>query len=368
VSVWSTLWLAIRALARNKVRSALTMLGIVFGIGAVISIVAAGQGARESVREVFQALGTNLLIVTNGSQQSFGAAGGAGSRASLTWQDLEELKSGEISTIHWVAPVLTTKTQVAAESNNWNTTVTGTNELYFQIRNWRAVKGVVLDADTGQSDAKVAIIGQTVATQLYGTADPIGQLIRINAQPYEVVGLLTTKGQGPMGNDYDDTVVIPIKTYQAKIEKGLAKYIKGQLYVSLNQEDDATRTEALITALLRDRHKLGAADDDDFRIRNPAEFAQAQEASTGRITTLLFIVAIISLVVGGIGVMNIMLVSVTERTREIGVSAYGWKFFFPTSAALLAVAFSGGIGVLFGLYPAIRASRLDPITALRYES
>ena len=319
------------------------------------------------------------------------------------------LQTGEIPSIKWVAPVLQTRTQVASEDANWNTSVVGTTAVWFRIRSWTASQGVVLDEDSGNSNAKIAVIGQTVATQLFGTANPIGQVMRIAGQPYDVVGVLTAKGQGPFG-DNDDTIVIPVKTYQQKLEKGLAKYIKGQILISMTSDDLAERAMAQITSLLRDRHKLDGSDEDDFRIRNPAEFAQAQQDSTERIATLLAIVAGVSLLVGGIGVMNIMLVSVIERTREIGIrmavgakpnnvmtqflveslalatiggvlglglgagaakllaDLFEMQFFFPAATAAIAFAVSGGVGVVFGLYPAIRASRLDPITALRYET
>jgi putative ABC transport system permease protein len=319
------------------------------------------------------------------------------------------LQNGEITSIKWVAPMLQTRTQVASEDANWNTSVIGTTAVWFQIRNWAAAQGNVFDEDSGNSNAKIAVIGKTVATQLYGTANPVGQVIRIGGQPYDIVGVLAAKGQGPMG-DNDDTLIIPVKTYQQKIEKGLAKYIKGQVLISMIVDDMAERTMSQVTGLLRDRHKLDSTDEDDFRIRNPAEFAQAQQDSTQRIATLLAIVAAVSLFVGGIGVMNIMLVSVIERTREIGIRMavgakpidvmtqflveslvlaalggmlglalgaaaakymagyFGWKFFFPAATAAIAFAVAGGVGVVFGLYPAIRASRLDPITALRYET
>jgi len=389
VSIFTTFKLAFRALWRNKIRTTLTMLGIVFGIGAVIAMVAGGQGAQQSVREVFQNLGTNVLQVMNGSQRSFGAAGGAGSRQSITWDDLAAIKDGSIKEIHWVAPVLSTKAQVASEESNWNTSVSGTTAIWFQIRSWAADKGTVFDEDTGDSTAKVAVIGTTVAQNLFASQNPVGQTIRINSQPY---------------------VVLPVKTYQQKMERNLAKYIKGQIIVSMFDDDQADHTMAEITALLRDRHKLDGNKDDDFRIFNPAEFAQAQQKSTARIATLLLIVAVMSLLVGGIGVMNIMLVSVIERTREIGIrmavgakpidvmtqflveslalAAVGgvlglglgavgaqwmadffeWKFFFPATTAAIAFGVAGGVGVVFGLYPAIRASQLDPITALRYET
>ena len=408
MNIFTTIKLAFRALWRNKVRSLLTMLGIVFGIGAVIAMVAGGEGAQASVREVFQNLGTNVIQVMNGSSRTSGAAGGMGSRMSLTWDDYTAIQN-EVTTIKWVAPLMSTRGQIASDEQNWNTVIYGTTSVWFKIRNWTATQGAVFDEDTGNGSSKVAVIGTTVAKQLFPSGNAVGQVIRLAGQPYEVTGVLESKGAGPMG-DMDDLVVIPVKTYEQKLEKGLAKYIKGQLVVSMQSDDQADATIAQITNLLRDRHKLDASDDDDFRIRNPAEFAKAQQDSTNRIAWLLKIVAAVSLFVGGIGVMNIMLVSVIERTREIGIrmavgakpidimtqflvealalaavggilglllgyegakfmaSYFGWQFFFPAATAAIAFAVAGGVGVVFGLYPAIRASQLDPITALRYET
>jgi putative ABC transport system permease protein len=410
VSLFTTIKLALRALWRSKVRSALTMIGIVFGIAAVIAMVSWGQGAQQSVKEVFQSLGTNVLMLQNNMTRTVGPSAGAGGGASLTWDDLKALESGDVPTIKWLAPVLETRgTQIVSEASNWNTSIDGTTATWFKIRGWDAEEGVVFDEDTGNSNAKVAVIGRTVATQLFPGTSAMGQTIRIGGQPYEVIGVLTAKGQGPRG-DNDDIVLIPIKTYQQKLEKGLAKYIRGNVLISMVDDEQAEKTIAQVTAVLRDRHKLDSGDEDDFRIRNPAEFAKAQQDSTRRIARLLAFVAAVSLLVGGIGVMNIMLVSVIERTREIGIRmavgarpsnvmtqflveslllaavggilglalgyvaswygayTYGWKMIFPATTAAIAFAVSGGVGVVFGLYPAIRASQLDPITALRYET
>ncbi len=412
MNIFTTFKLALRALWRNKVRSSLTMLGIIFGIGTVIAMIASGQGARESVAEVFRSMGTNLLIISNGSSNQGAVAGGAGSRMALTWDDLAALQNGEVPLLRYVAPVLQQKIQVASEDGNWNTQVTGTTPVYFQIKNWKAKEGTLFDEDAAASGPKIAIVGATVVTQLFAGRSPIGQTVRISGQPYEVVGVLETKGQSAMGQDQDDIIVIPLRAYREKLDRGVGKYItRGQIYVATHNESDISRAEDQVAALLRQKHNLGGnGDDDDFRIRNLAEYALRQKESTDKITTLLAIVAMMSLVVGGIGVMNIMLVSVIERTREIGIrmgvgakpldiltqfliesivlsliggvlglgfgallakymaSYYGWKYVFPVETAVIAVTVSSIVGIAFGLYPAVRASRLDPIAALRYES
>jgi putative ABC transport system permease protein len=410
MSIFTTFKLALRALWRNKVRTLLTMLGIIFGIGSVIAMVASGEGAQQAVKQVFQSMGTNVLIVSNQQRRGMGPSAGGGGGAALTWDDLAALESGEITTIKWIAPALETRSQMVSDDADWNTRITGTTATWFKIRNWQAAEGAIFDEDTGNGTSKVAVIGKTVARELFpGASTAVGQIARINGQPYEIVGVLTSKGQGPMG-DNDDIVIIPIKTYQQKIDRGIAKYIRGQLLISMTSDDVAERTMSAITGLLRDRHKLDSSAEDDFRIRNPAEFAKAQQESTERISTLLAIVAAVSLFVGGIGVMNIMLVSVIERTREIGIRMavgakpkdvrlqflvesiaisivgglhgillgyvgakymagyFGWEMIFPKETAILAFVVSLAVGVVFGMYPALRASRLDPITALRYES
>jgi len=409
MNIFTTFKLALRALWRNKVRTSLTMLGIVFGIAAVISTMAAGQGAQASLREAFASLGTNVLMVSSGSTRQGGVMGGGGTQMSITWDDMQAIKD-EVSTAKYVAPLLQARNQqIASDQSNWNTSVQGTTGTWFKIRAWDAAEGTVFDEDTGNSNAKIAVIGKTVKTQLFGEGNALNQTIRIQNQPYEVIGVLATKGQGPMG-DNDDIVVIPVKTFQQKLSKGLGKYIPGQILVTTQEDNQADTTIAKISGLLRDRHKLDASDDDDFRIRNPAEYAQVRQQSAERVSTLLAIVAAVSLLIGGIGVMNIMLVSVIERTREIGIrmavgakprdvmtqfllesivlstiggvlgfalgyggahliaDMFGYKFFFPTETGFIAFAVSTAVGVGFGLYPAIRASQLDPITALRYET
>ena len=259
MTIWSTLKLAMRALLRNWVRSLLTMFGIVFGISAVIAMVSAGQGAQDAVRQVFDNLGTNVLIVTNGSAPTSGAAGGAGSRASLTWKDLDAItEPGAIPTLKWAAPVLTSRSQqVASDNANWNTSISGTTATWFKIRNWPAVQGSLFDDDAGSS--KVAVIGHTVEKELFPTGGAIGQTIRIASQPYEVIGVLDIKGEGP-GGDNDDFIAIPVKTYLQKFDhSGVQKYInRGQIVVTMYSDDQAEQTIASLTNLLREQHKLDA--------------------------------------------------------------------------------------------------------------
>jgi putative ABC transport system permease protein len=409
VSPWSTVRVAIKALLRNKLRSLLTVLGIVIGVGAVIAMVAIGQGARDRVKGVFEAMGTNLLVVSPASQNSGGVRGGGGTASTLTFSDIDFIRN-EASAVRWVAPQLQTKVQAAADDQNWNTQVTGTTPEYFLIRSWTTTSGQLFDDAAEAGGAKVAVVGNTVVQQLFGGADPVGQSIRLGNVPFEIIGVLAVKGQSPMGQDYDDVVIVPSKTFRSKLQAGLGNYLKGSIYVSADSPDDTSVAEAQVTAILRAHHKLGDDDEDDFRVRNLAEFAEAQAQSTDTITTLLAAIAAVSLLVGGIGVMNIMLVSVVERTREIGIrmavgarpidlmvqflaealvlaalggvlglalgalaasnlaTRFGWAVVFPSDVAALAVLVSGGIGVAFGLYPAVKASRLDPITALRYEA
>jgi putative ABC transport system permease protein len=404
-----TLRVALRALARNKLRSFLTGLGVVIGVAAVIAMVAIGDGAKARVEQTFAAIGSNMLIILNGSSQGGGAMGGAGSLPSLTWDDLKAIQT-ELSAVREAAPVLRAGSQVMSEDANWNTSIQGTTPEFLRVRSWPVAQGAAFTQTDVDGGMKVALLGQTVVDKLYGpNANPVGQVIRVKNIPFVVVGVLAKKGQSPFGQDFDDVVLVPVSTFQQKISGGLKNYIAGVIMVSSRGEDGNARAQQQVRGLLRDRHRLSLNADDDFQIRNPSEIASAQQEGTRTLTTLLMAIAAVSLLVGGIGIMNIMLVSVTERTREIGVrmavgarardiqlqflvealalsmsgglvgvaaglgiagwlaSAFGWSMLIRPDVILIAVGFSALVGVGFGFYPALKASRLDPITALRFE-
>ena len=397
-----------RALLRNKMRSFLTALGVVIGVGAVIAMVAIGEGAKRRVEQTFEAMGTNLLIVLPGSSSSMGMRGGSGSQATLTWADLKAIRA-ECKAVAAASPVLNAHLVVQAEDQNWTTSVIGANTDYMSIRNWQMARGRFYDQGDLDASAKVVVLGETVVDNLWSPGfDPVNQSVRIQAVPFRVIGVLAKKGQSPMGQDYDDTVIVPHTTYLTKISAGLGGFINGIVMVSATSSDETTRAQNEITSLLRDRHHV-LGTDDDFSVRNLSEMAQAQQQGTAILTTLLAAIAAVSLLVGGIGIMNIMLVSVTERTREIGVrmavgarswdilaqflsealaislaggllgiafgllaahqlaAHFGWPFFVHLDVIFISVGFSALVGVVFGLYPARKASRLDPIEALRFE-
>jgi putative ABC transport system permease protein len=409
VNLWQTLRVALRAVLRNKLRSFLTALGIIIGVGAVIAMMAIGAGAKSQVEQAFAAMGTNLLIVLPGSSNSGGMRGGFGSMPTLTQDDLEAVGL-QVPTVKAAAPVLRSTQSLVSDDANWTTSVTGTTPDYFDIRNWPMESGIGITQQDVEGGTKVLVLGKTVVEKLFGAnADPIGQNVRVGSTPFTVVGVAIGKGQSTSGQDYDDAAFIPVTTYARKIQGGLNNYLQGTIYVEATSTEDIGRAQKDITALLRDRHHLAPRDDDDFSIRNMSEIAGARQQGTDTMTTLLASVAAVSLLVGGIGIMNIMLVSVTERTREIGLrmalgakptnvlmqfliealvlsmaggalgvatglgiarvlaNRFGWPMLVQPQVIAASVVFSATVGIVFGLYPARKASQLDPIDALRYE-
>ena len=396
---------AARALTRNPMRTSLTMLGIIIGVGAVIAMVAVGQGAKAQVEAQIASIGSNVLLVYPGSTTQGGVHGGAGTVTTLTEEDAEAIQK-ELSAVRYAAPSLRTVAQVVSANQNWSTGITGSTPAFFIIRDWSFESGVPFtDADVAGA-AKTAVLGKTVANNLFGSQDPVGQIVRIQNVPFKVVGVLAPKGQSAMGQDQDDTVIVPFSTLQKRI---MGVTYVGAILISANSPLETSLAQEQVQLLLRQRHHVSPGQDDDFTVRNMTDIASAAEASSRIMTLLLGSIASVSLVVGGIGIMNIMLVSVTERTREIGirmaVGARGrdilmqflveavvlsvaggllgvvfgvagsalvslivhWPTIISVQSIALALGFSIAIGIFFGLYPARRASRLDPIEALRYE-
>ncbi len=409
MSALQLLRVAISAVLRNKLRSTLTVLGVVIGVSAVIAMVAIGEGAKREVEAAFSSLGSNMLIVSSGSSNRGGARGGAGTMPSITYDDIDAIQA-ELPGARYVAPVLNTSATVIGGQLNWSTKVNGTGPDYFPIRSWDTQLGALFDQSDVRRASQVVVLGQTVVQELFGyRADPIGETVRLNNVPFTVVGVLEEKGQSAMGEEYDDAVFVPYTTYTRRIQGGLNQYMQGTLYVGTESPEDLSAVETGIAALLRDRHGIGPDQDDDFNVRNMTEFAAARAEGTETFTTLLAAIAAVSLLVGGIGIMNIMLVSVTERTREIGLrmalgatpfdilaqflvealvlslfgglvgvgvgiwtaeylaEAYSWQIYIDPRVVSLALGFSAAVGVVFGLYPARQASKLSPIDALRYE-
>ncbi|HSG77145.1 MAG TPA: ABC transporter permease [Burkholderiales bacterium] len=410
MSLIALLRLALRALAVNKLRSALTMLGIIIGVAAVIVMIAVGAGAQARVEQQIRSLGANLLLILSGARTQGGVRLGVGSNYTLSEEDALAINREIAEAL--AAPALRGGAQVVWGNSNWATQIYGTTPDYLEVRQWPLAQGRIFEPAEMAGAGKVCVVGQTVVRQLFASADPVGQVIRIKRVPFTVVGVLETKGQSLMGSDQDDVILVPIATARSRVlgSASLAKQSAvSTIWVKVADGYDTKVVEEQVRALLRQRHRLQPGAEDDFSLRNLAEFMAAQEAASRVLALLLAAVASVSLVVGGIGIMNIMLVSVTERTREIGLrmalgartrdilgqflveavtlSLIGglvgvligvggalaaariadWQLVLPGGAVALAVAFAFAIGVFFGFYPARKAARLNPVEALRFE-
>jgi putative ABC transport system permease protein len=404
----ASLLIALRALTVNKMRSALTMLGIIIGVGAVIAMIAVGTGAKRRIAEQIASMGSNLLIVLSGSSTSGGLRFGSGTVPTLNVDDAKAILN-EIPTVKYVAPTLGGVAQIVFGNQNWSTIVNGTTPEALEIREWPLTSGRPFTQQDVDGATKVCLLGKTVVENLFGGVDPIGQVIRIKNVPFTVIGVLASKGQSTQGQDQDDTIIVPLTTAQKRL---FGMQFPGMVRVMLVQArgpEVMKEVEEQIIGLLRQRHHIQSNQDNDFSVRNLTEIMSTAEQSASVMSLLLGAIASISLIVGGIGIMNIMLVSVTERTREIGiriaVGAKGrdillqflieslvlslvggmlgigigvtgtlvlskfteWPILFSMQAILLAFLFSGSVGVFFGFYPARKASLLNPIEALRYE-
>ena len=401
---------AFRALAANTLRSILTMLGIIIGVAAVITMIAVGRGATDRVQEQMKGLGSNIMLVMPGGVTQGGVRLGASTGQGLSEDDANAI-ARDVPEVQVAAPSMRTGAQVIAGNTNWSTSIMGSTNDYLEAREWPLQSGRAFEAAEIQGSAKVAMIGQTVATQLFGEADPLDQVIRVKKVPVTIIGILGKKGQNSLGQDQDDIVIVPISTYRNRIQGGNAGKLKrvGSISVKVKEGQSMKIAEENINDLLRQRMKVQPGGDEPFTIRNLTEILQAQEESSKVMTLLLAAVAGISLVIGGIGIMNIMLVSVTERTREIGLRMAvgargkdiltqflieavtlsliggaigvligamatwavgqfaGWQVSMTLASIFLATGFSAFVGIFFGFYPARKASKLLPIQALRYE-
>ncbi|MDR3564338.1 MAG: ABC transporter permease [Negativicutes bacterium] len=403
---WESVLIAMDGLKANKLRSILTMLGIIIGVGAVIAMLSVGKGVQQKVESSIASLGSNMLIVVPGSNSSSGGVRlAAGSNITLTSQDAQAI-SREIAGVNFVAPAVRQQYQVVSGNQNWMTSVQGSTPEFLDVLNWNVASGAFFSSSDLESRARVVVLGQTVVTNLFGDASPVGQTIRINKAPFRVIGVFAAKGQSGMGQDQDDVAVIPLTTAQDRM-MGIT-YVNN-ISVQAASGDVIDQVQDDITALLRVRHRLPPNVPDDFTVRNLAALMATAQETTNTMTVFLGVVGAISLVVGGIGIMNIMLVSVTERTREIGIRkalgatfnnillqflieaivigvtggligifmglggaevisyVTGWATVISWTSIVASFGVSVLTGLFFGLYPARKAALLDPIDALRYE-
>ncbi len=408
MSLWMIFKVALRAIARNKTRSLLTALGIIVGIAAVIAVVAIGQGASTMMMNQIGSMGTNLVMIFPGSRTQGGVHGGSGSVQTLTAEDGFAIARDLPHLVKAVSPIVRSGGQVIYQENNWSTQIQGVSVDFPEVRNWDMSAGVFFTAADERAGARVCVIGQTVVNNLFPDGDPVGKSLRIRNMPFRILGVMASKGSNTMGHDQDDLVIAPYTTVRRVLFNSIFNNVNMML-VSLHSLGDLPAAKEEISKLLRQRHKLGPAADDDFNLLDMTEISNTIGSVTKLMTILLTTVASISLLVGGIGIMNIMLVSVTERTREIGLrmaigatpgdillqfiteamalstvggvigvalGVFGartvgklqeWPILITESSVLVAFLFSAAIGVFFGFYPALRASRLNPIDCLRYE-